>query len=175
MFMVKENNREKERLERLLKKVEVVYGTIPPQMEFLGNIDAEYLETFLKSVLNLVKHPHIHLDMFAFIRLHIAFHEGYEYCKMFNSKLLLAKGYSQEQLELVIDDIAKIPFEKRDKALVRFALKAIYNSKFCQQEDFETLYEMGWTQKDVFDVIEHAGTIFKNGRILTTYSKKSIN
>ena len=29
-------------------------------------------------------------------------------------------------------------------------------------------------EKDVFDAVEHAGTIFRNGRILTAYSIKNI-
>jgi hypothetical protein len=40
------------------------------------------------------------------------------------------------------------------------------------KKDFELLYGMGWSQKDVFDAIDRAGTIFRNGRILTAYSTK---
>ena len=169
MFMVQENTTQKERLKKIYRRVRVIYGTLPPQMEFLGNIDADYLEEFLKSVLRLMKHPNIDLDIFAFIRLNMAFREGYEYCKMFNSKLLLSKGHTQEVLDMVVEDIINIPFKDREKALAEFAIKAIYESKSCNQEDFDALYEMGWSQKDVFDVVEHAGTIFRNGRILTAY------
>jgi hypothetical protein len=40
-----------------------------------------------------------------------------------------------------------------------FAVKAIYKSKACTE--------------DVFDAIDHAGTIFRNGQILTAYFIKS--
>ncbi len=169
MFMVQKNTAQKERLDKIYRRVRAIYGELPPQMEFLGNIDADYLEDFLKSVLRLMKHPNIKLDIFAFIRLNIAFREGYAYCKMFNSKLLLSKGYTQKMLDKAIEDIINIPFEDREKALVQFAIKAIYESQSCHQEDFDALYKMGWSQKDVFDVIEHAGTIFRNGRILEAY------
>jgi len=89
--------------------------------------------------------------------------------KIFNSKLLLAKGYTQKVLDRVVKDIINIPFEDREKALAQFAIKAIYKSQFCHQEDFDALYKMGWSQKDVFDVIEHAWTIFRNGWILEAY------
>ncbi len=89
--------------------------------------------------------------------------------KIFNSKLLLAKGYTQKVLDKVIEDIINIPFENREKSLAQFAINAIYESQFCHQEDFDALYKMGWTQKDVFDVIEHTGTIFRNSRILEAY------
>lgn len=91
---------------------------------------------------------------------------------MFNTKFLHSKGYGQEVLDSVIYDIGTVPFDEEHQALSKFAMKAIYESLKCKQSDFNTLYEMGWNQKDVFDAIEHAGTIFRNGRILTAYAVK---
>jgi hypothetical protein len=172
MFMVQKNEAQKEQLEKILKKIKVIYGAIPPQMEFLGNIEVDYLKMFLTAVLRIAKHPHIEPDLFAFIRLHIAFKEDYPYCKMFNTKILLAKGYTQKQLNDVITDIASVPFNEKHQILAIKSIKAIYGSKLFSKEDFDQLYNLGWTQKDVFDVIDHAGTIFRNGRILTTYAIK---
>ncbi len=170
--MVKENEEQQERLQRLFKKVKVLYGSVPPQMMFLGNIDVHYLEAFLNSVARIARHPNISPDFFAFLRLYIAFKEGYDYCKMFNTKLLLQRGYDQVVLDRVVADIAAVPFDAKHRALGAFACKAIYESRECGQEDFDALYAMGWSQKDVFDAIEHAGTIFRNGRILTAYAVK---
>ncbi len=172
MFMVEENSAQKERLAKIYKKVRVLYGDVPPQMQFLGNIEADYLEEFLTQLLRIVKHPHINPDLFGFIRLHVAFKEEYPYCKMFNTRFLQAKGYTQEQLDSAVADIMNVPFDEKHRALAVFALKAIYESRMCSKEDFEKLYAMGWSQKDVFDLIEHAGTIFRNGRILTAYMEK---
>ena len=82
--------------------------------------------------------------------------------------MLLLLGYIIE----VVKDIAFVPFDEKHKALATHALKALYHSKEVNQNDFDVLYEMGWMQKDVFDVIDHAGTLFRNGRIMTAYSKK---
>lgn len=51
--------------------------------------------------------------------------------------------------------------------------KAIFDSVNFTQDDFDKLYRMGWSHKDIFDSIEHAGSVLKNGKILTTYLKKS--
>ncbi len=138
----------------------------------MGNIDAMYLEEFMVQVLRIVKHPHIDSDLFGFIRLYIAFKEGYTYCKAYNTKFLLAKRYTQIQLNETIENIAKVPFDEKHQALAEFAIKVIYESKQCRQDDFDILYAMGWSQKDVFDAVEHAGAILRNGRILTAYSIK---
>jgi len=173
MFMVKENLAQKDRLEKIYKRVKLIYGSLPPQMEFLGNIDAGYLEDFLKKVMKIVKHPNINPNLFAFIRLHIAFKEGYEYCKKFNTKFLLAKGYEQIDLDSAIESINNIPFDSKHQKLASFAIKAIYNSNTCTQKDLEALEALNWTQKDIIDAVEHAGDIFRNGRILSAYSIKA--
>lgn len=173
MLMVKQNEAQKERLEQIYRKVKALYGTLAPQIEFLGNIEADYLEDFLKAIVRLINHPHIEPDLFAFIRLYVAFKEDYPYCKMFNTKLLLLKGYTQKQLDDSIEDMTLVPFDTRHQLLAQKALKAIYKSRQFTQEDLDQLYTQGWTQKDVFDAVEHAGTIFRNGRILTAYTQKA--
>ena len=172
MFMYQKNEAQKEKLEKLFKKVEALYGSVVPQMEFLGNIEVEYLEDFLKEAMRLVKHPNIDFDLFAFIRLHIAFKEDYTYCKAFNTKLLLGRGFIQSQLDDAVAKIGTVPFDEKHRALATFAIKSMYESRLCNALNFEELCSMGWSQKDVFDAVSHAGMILKNGRILMTYSKK---
>jgi len=168
MFYFKENITEKERLERLFRKIKAIYGEIAPQMEFLGNIDAQYLEDFINMVMRVTKHPNINQDLFSFLRLYIAFKENYIYCKAFNTKMLLKK-YPQEFLDNAIKDIETIPLDNKHIKLAKLVLKVIYNSLKVTKEDFDKLYNLGWSQKDVFDAIEHAGTLFRNGRILNAY------
>ena len=170
--MYEKNEAQKERLEKILKRVKILYGEVPPQMELLGNIEVEYLEDFLKMVMRIVKHPNINPDFFGFVRLHIAFREEYAYCKTYNTKFLLTKGYTQEQLDRVIEKITTLPLDSNHQALAAHAVRAIYESREVVRADFEKLYSMGWSQKDVFDAIDHAGTLLRNGRILTTYSEK---
>jgi len=167
------NSHQQARLQKIYKKVKVLYGEVPPQMQFLGDIDADYLEDFLKSLSRIVRHPHIDPDFFGFLRLHVTYREDYPYCKMFNTRLLLSRGFVQSQLDSAIADIGEIPFDERHKALGAFAIKAIYESAACAQDDLDALFAKGWSQKDIFDAVEHAGTILKNGRILTAYGVKA--
>jgi len=173
MFIYQPNQAQEDQLKRLLRKVKVIYGNVPPQMEFLGNIDIVYLEEFLTNVLRIAKHPNIDPSLFGFLRLYVAFREDYVYCKQFNTQFLLAKGFEQSQLDVAIEDIAAVPFDARHQALAAFAMRAIYEGRAIGSEDFEALMESGWSQKDIFDVIAHTGDILKNGRILTAYSEPS--
>ena len=172
MFMVQKNEAQKERLEKMYKMITLMFGAVPSNMEFIGNIEADYLEDFLKMVQRVQEHKNINPNLFVFLRLHVAFKEDYTFCKILNTKYLLAKGYSQEQLDEVIADVVSVPFDDKHKALAKHALKALYQSREVTQNDFDALYKMGWTQKDVFDAIEHTGTLFRNGRIMMAYMKK---
>jgi len=171
MFYYKENIEQKEKLERLFRKVKVLYGDVPLQMELLGNIDADYLEDFLKMAAKIARHPNIQHELFTFLRLHIAYRENYIYCKTFNTKMLLA-DYSQEIIDNAIDNIESIPLDNSHIELAKLALKIIYNSLTVTSKDFDKLFTLGWSQKDIFDCIEHAGTLFRNGRILNAYMIK---
>ena len=173
MFYVQPNPDQADQLKRLLRKVKVIYGNVPLQMEFLGNIDTEYLEEFLHNALRIARHPHVDPSLFGFLRLHVAYREGYTYCKQFNTQFLLAKGYEQSQLDAGIENIAAVPFDERHQALVTFAMRAIYEGRDIGSDDFDALKAMGWSQKDIFDVVAHTGDILKNGRILTAYGVPS--
>ncbi len=173
MFYYQPNHTQEAQLDKLLRKVKVIYGDVPPQMAFLGHIDVVYLEEFLTNVLRIAKHPNIDPDLFGFLRLHVAYREGYAYCKQFNTKFLLAKGYTQSQLDAAIAEIAAVPFDAKHQALAAFAMRAIYEGGTIAAEDFESLMGLGWSQKDIFDAIAHTGDILKNGRILTAYSVAS--
>ena len=173
MFIYQQNSEQKELLGRLFKKVKIIYGNIPPHMELLGNIEADYLEDFLKMILKISRHESINPDMFTFVRLHVAYKEEYDYCMAFNTKMLLSKEYTQDQINDAISDIATIPLDDKHKQLAKYAIKAMYDSKAFTADDFETLYALGWSQRDIFDAIEHAGTLLRNGRILNTYSTKA--
>jgi len=173
MFMIQENKAQEEELKKIYKKVKAIYGIVPPQMKLLGNIEASYVEDFLKMALRVGRHEHIDIDVFTFIRLHIAYKESYIYCKQYNTNVLLSRDYTQAQLDAVIKNIENIPFGLKEKELAKYAVKSIYNSSTFNQEDFDKLNTIGWSQKDVFDAIEHAATLLKNGRILNTYLKKN--
>ena len=171
MFYYKENTEEKKKLKSLFRKVKVIYGEVPPQMEFLGNIDANYLEDFLKMVTKIARHPNINHNLFTFLRLNIAYKENYIYCKEFNTKMLLV-NYTQETIDNGIDNIESIPLDNKHIELAKLVLKVIYNPLTVTSKDFDRLFTLGWNQKDIFDCIEHAGTLFRNGRILNAYMIK---
>lgn len=153
----------------MLEGLKKTFGQIPPHFEMLGSISPEILENTLASIMRLMQHPHIHPDLFPFIRLHVAGREGYDYCIRFNSNLLKMKGYPEDTIARTMSDIREVPFERKEKELAAKAIKAIYDPRDFGREDLKNMYELGWNDKDIFDAIDHAGFLLKNGRIISCY------
>jgi len=87
-------------------------------------------------VTRIIKQKNIERNLLTFLRLHIAFREDYDYSKGYNTKVLLSNGYSQELLNSVINNVEAIPFNDANKALAKFAIKAIYEPKECKKRGF---------------------------------------
>ncbi|MDH5464486.1 MAG: hypothetical protein OEW60_02595, partial [Thiovulaceae bacterium] len=145
-------------------------GAVPPHFELLATLNPKRFEMFIQEITYLLTHPHIESDFFAFLRLYIAAKEQFQYCLMFNTKLLIRKQYSKETLNLVKEDLMNIPLNKKHKTLAIKVNKAIYDAKNFSKEDCDELKEEGWSDSDIYDAIDHGAFLFKYSKILKAYS-----
>lgn len=155
----------------LLKAIKRKMGDVLPHFALLGTIDPQLLSDLLQYVNKVDSHPTIQPDLFPFIRLHIAQRENYPYCIELNSKILKSRGYSAECLERVKRDMSDVPLDQKNALLGTKAIKAIYQPGAFSKNDLQELYQLHWTDKEIFDAIDHAGFLLKNGRIITAYMK----
>ncbi len=158
-------------MEKILKEVKEKFKIVPPHWEFLASINPKRFEMFLREISYLQNHPSINPDFFAFLRLFVANKEQFFYCKSFNTKLLLAKGYKKEVLKSIKEDISKIFLDERHKLLATKAIKAVYQPAEFTLDDIETLKATSWSDGDIYDAIDHASFLFKNARIIKAYSR----
>jgi len=172
MFIQIDNQEQSAELKEITLKIEKLFGNVPPNFELLGNIDVNILKDFLTYVFKLMNHKTINPDYFGFLRLFIANQESFNYCIGFNTKLLQNRNYDLEVINSSKSDLKQIPFDDKHKVLALKSIKAIFDSKNFNQNDFKELYNVGWSDKDIFNSIEHAGFMLRNGRILTAYTIK---
>ncbi len=154
-----------------LENIKNKFGSVPPHFELLATVNPKRFELFIQEILYLSSHQNIHPDFFSFLRLNIATKEAFNYCIMFNSKLLLSKNYSKEILRLIKDDIKNIPLDSRHISLAKAAMKAIYSAGDFNYNDIQELKELGWTDADIYDAIDHTAFLFKNAKIIRAYNK----
>lgn len=159
-------------LNRIFKKIQLIFGEIPPHYELLGNISIDVLNEYLNGIIKLIRHKTINPDYFGFLRLYIAHKYNYTYCIAFNSKLLHSRGYKSSIVNNSLADINSFPFENKLIILAKKTIKAVTDSMNFTEADFKMLYDVGWNDKEIFDSIEHAGNMLKNGPILSAYLNK---
>jgi hypothetical protein len=148
------------------------FGTVPPHFELLATLNPERFEMFVREIAYLAGHESIEPDFFAFLRLHIAAREGFAYCQKFNNRLLRARGYTQEQVQSIRENLSNMPLDARHKLLAAKAIKAVYAPGHFSAEDLEELEKAGWSRDDCYDAVDHAAFLFKNARIIKAYSRR---
>jgi len=173
MFIeIPDDSQDQKSLNRLFKKIRKIFGTLPPHYEMLGHINREMLDEIIKYVVRLTRHPTIDPHAFGFLRLLIAHREGFSYCVDFNTRMLLAQGYDNALIRRAMVDVDLFPFDDRTRLLARKSIKAIFDGAHFTDTDFQELYGAGWSSREIMDMVEHAGFMLRNGRILAAYLKK---
>ncbi len=157
-------------MEIILENIKKELGLVPPHFKFLISVNPKKFQLFMQEIKYLLNHPNINPDFFAMLRLFIANRENFTYCISFNTKLLLAKGYSRDILKRLKEDIEQIPLDAKHKLLAQKAIKAIYESKEFKLCDIEELKKLSWSDSDIYDAIDHASFLFKNAKIIQSYS-----
>lgn len=161
------------RLKAQFNILEKTFGDVPAHFRMLATLNPAEAERTLDYVFSLMQHPNIDADLFPFLRLFVAKRENYRYCIEFNGKLLKSRGYSDEDIDQVGRDIAAVPFDNKLKTLAEEGIRAVYNPDDFRGQDLQELYQLGWTDADIFDVINHAAFLLKNGRIISAYMNQN--
>jgi len=173
MFIIESQHHDNlsNRLKVMLEQMKKTFVDIPPHFKLLVALNPTEAENTLKYLFRLMQHSTIPTDLFAFIRLYVASQEGYKYCIHFNSKLLQTRGYSDESIEKVRREISSVPFDNRIKRLAEKGIKAVYSPSDFNLDDLKDLYYLNWNDEEIFEVINHAAFLFKNGKIISAYLK----
>ena len=95
---------------------------VPPHFELLGTISPKLLSELLNYINKVNNHPTINLDIFPFIRLHVAKIEEYKYCINLNTIILKDKGYDTNDINKSLDDISNIPFDDKNKKIAEILI-----------------------------------------------------
>jgi hypothetical protein len=102
-----------------------------------------------------IQHPNLSTPLLACLRYLVAADYGYSFCIRFNGDILGSLGVSVVDLEAMEDNPGAAPLEEREKALLKFVLKAIRQPESIQDGDIDSLRSLGFSDQDVFDALWH--------------------
>lgn len=104
-------------------------------------------------------HPTLSWKFMAHIRYLAAIQFDYTYCNNFNHNLLLMWGLSEEEVAALVRDPGSAKLDDKEKALLLFVAAALKDPDRVSAEDLEPLYELGWTDSDIYDALFHGASL----------------
>jgi len=155
-------------VQALFQKIENIFGEVTDNFRLAG-VSPDVLGDLLRRGATLVTECGFSPDSLAAIRYMVAYKEEGTFCINFNTKLLAKSGYTDE-------DLAKLRIGGRpermkvaEHALVIIAAKAVLHPLEFSSGDVEYLKGFGYSEKQIFDAVEHAGNMVKIVRILKAF------
>lgn len=119
--------------------------------------------------LSFIKHPKINADLLPFLRLYIAQKESKHYCIKFNTNILQLKGIDKVLLEDIDSNIEEFPFDIEQKLLFSKVIYAIYNADSFRSDDLQELYDVGFSDKDFFELVNYATDFMAKSKMIEIY------
>ncbi len=113
----------------------------------------EYFKLMIQRNQYYMNHPNLSFPLLAHIRYFVSSRLDYGFCRMFNKKLLIMQGVSEEDFEKMGNDPEKSLLEENERLMLSFVLRAMDDPDSVTAEDMEKLRKAGWKDSDVFDAL----------------------
>jgi len=169
MFMIEPNPNKEMKI--LLRGIKRKLGHVPPHFELYATINPTRFKMFIEEISYLSTHVQINPDFFTLLRFTVASDNGFEYCIKLNQAILLAKGYTLEQLQLLEGTQKMLPLDERHQALFDAVMVALYTPESFTVASINALKILDWTDADIFDAVDHGAFLFRFSKVLKAYSK----
>lgn len=97
-------------------------------------------------------HPTLGPLLQAYIRMLVAFNTDYPYCIDLNTNVLKMMGkLSDEQIVAARKNPDEAKLSDKEKAMLKFVVRAVSEPEEIQELDVEALRRVGWSDHDIFD------------------------
>lgn len=116
-----------------------------------------------------MNHPSLGFALLSLIRYLVARKYNYIFCTGFNENFLKMQGMDEEQINIVVKDPRKAPIEDKDREMLVFVMKAIEKPESITQKDMDILYGLGWTDRDIFDALNHGTGMIGPSILMKTF------
>ena len=162
------------KLKETYTELETMFSSIMPHIQLHATYALEDMKCFINPMKLTRNHPEIPLIWFALMRIYVAYKDDFPYCKTLNIKMLQDLGMKDTDINRYLDNIDEAPIDKNLILLLKKSIKSIYDSHHFNQEDFEELYKVGFTDKTIYNAITYSTGFAGIARRLNTYLVKEL-
>lgn len=136
----------------------------------LFSVSPELLRQQMEFIKFYMNHPTLSLPLLAAIRIMVSGGEECQFCIDYNTGMLInMAGWTFEQVAEMRKDPKLANLPDREIAMLNLAIKAIRNAHGVTANDLDTLREMGWSDSDILDAVNHATRMLATDIIFNTF------
>jgi alkylhydroperoxidase family enzyme len=156
-------------LAKLYKIIETMRGSVGNNAK-LFSISPELLHQQMDFIKFYINHPTLSLPLLAAIRIMVSSGEECQFCIDYNTGMLInLAGWTFDQVTAMRNDPNTANLPEREIAMLNLAIKAIRNAHGVSANDLDTLREMGWSDSDILDAVNHATRMLATDIIFNTF------
>ncbi len=105
----------------------------------------------------------------AMIRYQVSWDAGCSFCVDLNEGFLTGMGLDLDAIRATRDNPDKAPFDDKDKALLKLALKSVDKPDEVSKADMDSMRKHGWGEREIFDAIVQAANNRAFNYVLRTF------
>jgi hypothetical protein len=141
---------------------------VPKPLE-MASVSPGLLNIQSQTISYYMNHPSLGFALLSLIRYLVAKKYDYVFCTSFNENFLKMQGMDEEKIKIVEADPRQAPIEDKDREMLVFVMNAIEKPEAITQEDMDKLYNLGWTDRDIFDALNHGTGMIGPSILMKTF------
>ena len=156
-------------VKKIFAEIESTMGCIPNGLK-LWSISPRALKAQWAGIKSIMSRPQDEQKLYAMIRYLASDENGCTYCIGLNGSMLINYyGVTQDELIAMQKATSNAPLDKKNKALLIFAMKAIKNSDSVSANDIELLSKLGISEKEMFNIVLAASHMYVVNTLFKTF------
>jgi len=146
-----------------------IMPAIPKPLQ-LSSASADLFAITSQQMKYFMNHPTLGPLLQAYIRMSVAFHTDYPYCVDLNTNLLKTFGQlTDEQVKAARTNPDEARLDDKDKAMLKFVVKAVSKPDEVAAADIDQLRNQGWSDADIYDAAYAGVNMAAAGMLFTVF------
>jgi len=156
-------------VKKIFAEMESMLGSVPNGMK-LWSVSPRALKAQWAGMKSILLRPQEEQKLFTIIRYLASNENECSYCIGLNGALLMNYyGVTQDKLAAMKKDPSTAPLDKKNKALLIFAMKAIKDADSVSAKDIESLTKLDISEEEMFNIVLAASHMFVVNTLFKTF------
>lgn len=143
-------------------------GSVPKPLEMMA-VSPGLFQHYYRGISYYKNHPKLEFETLLFLRYLVARKMHFAACVEFNGEILKKQGVTEDELEMMVHDCRKIPLVEASRRLIYFVLTSLDNQEESTEKAFVDLLNLGWSENDIFDAVNHGFSMIAPGLMLKLF------